>query len=100
MIRHSYQTTLATAQKVNWRIEEIIGVARSLDSSKPFMPGSLARVGPSDFLRADEKRALNQIRGAAYLGIFGQVGESILPFALDHAGPQLHGDDYRERAVQ
>jgi hypothetical protein len=52
-----------------------------------------------EFLRADEKRTLNQIRGAAYLGIFGLVEEFILPFVLDHARPQLQGDDYRVRAL-
>ena len=99
MIRYSYQATLATAQKVNWRIEDIIGGDKRLDFSKPFMPESLARVEPLDFLRADEKRTLNQIRGAAYLGIFGLVEEFILPFVLDHARPQLQGDDYRVRAL-
>ncbi len=96
---YSYQATLATAQKVNWRIEDIIGGDKRLDFSKPFMPESLARVEPFDFLRADEKRTLNQIRGAAYLGIFGLVEEFILPFVLDHARPQLQGDDYRVRAL-
>ena len=81
--RYSYQATLATAQKVNWRIEDIIGGDKRLDFSKSFMPESLARVEPLDFLRADEKRTLNQIRGAAYLGIFGLVEEFILPFVLD-----------------
>src|SRR5262249_24802546 len=64
-----------------------------------FMPESLARVEPLDFLSADEMRTLNQIRGAAYLGIFGLVEEFILPFVLDHARPQLQGDDYRVRAL-
>src|SRR5262245_63953005 len=65
--RYSYRATLATAQKVNWRIEDIIGGDKRLDFSKPFLPESLARVEPLDFLSADEKRTLNQIRGAAYL---------------------------------
>src|SRR5262245_32976278 len=99
MIGYSYQATLATAQKVNWRIEDIIGGDKRLDLSKPFWPESLARVEPLDFLRADEKRTLNQIRGAAYLGIFGLVEEFILPFVLDHARPQLAGDDWRVRAL-
>src|SRR5688572_19601761 len=99
MIRYSYQATLATAQKVNWRIEDIIGGDKRLDFLKPFMPESLARVEPLDFLRADEKRTLNQIRGAAYLAIFGLVEEFILPFVLDHARPRLQGDDYRIRAL-
>jgi hypothetical protein len=95
---YSYQATLAASQKINWRIEDIIGGDKQLDFSKPFMPESLARVGQLDFLSADEKRMLNQIRGNTYLCIFGLVEEFILPFVLDHARPQLEGDDFRTRA--
>ncbi len=96
--RYSYRATLAASQKVDWRIEDIIGGDKQLDFSKPFMPESLARVELLDFLSADEKRTLNHIRGYAYLCIFGLVEEFILPFVLDHARPRLEGDDYRTRA--
>ena len=96
---YSYQAMLVASQKVNWRIEDIIGGDKRLDFSKPFMPESLARVGLLDFLSADEKRTLNQIRGNAYLCIFGLIEEFILPFVLDHARQQLQGDDYRVRAL-
>ena len=96
---YSYQAALAASQKVNWRVEDIIGGDKRLDFSKPFMPESLARVESLDFLSADEKRTLNQIRGNAYLCIFGLVEEFILPFVMDHARPQLQGDDYRVRAL-
>src|SRR5262249_944670 len=96
---YSYQATLAASQKVNWRIEDIIGGDKQLDFTKSFMPESLARVEPLDFLSATEKRTLNQIRGHAYLSIFGLVEEFILPFLMDHARPQLQGDDYRVRAL-
>jgi hypothetical protein len=96
---YSYQATLAASQKVNWRIEDVIGGDKRLDFSKPFMPEALARVEPLGFLSADEKRILNQIRGNAYLSIFGLVEEFILPFVVDHARPLLHGDDYRARAL-
>ena len=84
---------------IHWRIEDIIGGEKKLDFRKPFMPESLARVEPLTFLNSDEKRILNQIRGNAYLSIFGLVEEFILPFVLDHARPQLSGDDYRVRAL-
>ncbi len=82
-----------------WRVEDIIGGDKRLDFHKSFMPESLARVEPLTFLNPDEKRILNQIRGNAYLSIFGLVEEFILPFVLDHARPQLQGDDYRVRAL-
>jgi hypothetical protein len=84
---------------IHWRVEDIIGGDKRLDFNKSFMPESLARVQPLTFLNPDEKRILNQIRGNAYLSIFGLVEEFILPFVLDHARPQLQGDDYRVRAL-
>lgn len=96
---YSYQSALASSQAILWRIEDIIGGDKRLDFSKSFMPETLARVEPLTFLNDDEKRTLNQIRGNAYLCIFGLVEEFILPFVLDHARPQLQGDDYRVRAL-
>ena len=96
---YSYQSVLAASEVMRWRIEDIIGGDKRLDFSKPFMPESFARVEPLGFLTDDEKLALNQIRGNAYLTIFGLVEEYILPFVLDHARPQLQGNDYRVRAL-
>ena len=96
---YTYDGTLAASQRVNWKIADIIGGEKRLDFSKPFMPESLAQVEQLTFLTDDEKRTLNQIRGKAYLTIFGIVEEFILPFVLDHARPHLSGDDYRVRAL-
>ncbi|HCA57127.1 MAG TPA: hypothetical protein DEP46_03980, partial [Blastocatellia bacterium] len=86
------------SRRVNWAIEDIIGGDKKLDFSKRLMPESLARVDGLGFLNEDEKRVLNQIRGHAYLSIFGLVEEFILPFVLDHVRPSLDKDDYRVRA--
>jgi hypothetical protein len=99
MSTYTYEATLKSSQKSSWKIEDIIGGERSLDFSLPFMPESLARTAELDFLDAREKRVLNQIRGNAYLSIFGLVEEFILPFVLDHARPQISGDDWRARAL-
>ena len=96
---YTYQSTMTSAPSIPWRIEDIIGGEKRLDFSKRFMPEALARVEALPFLNDYEKRALNQIRGNAYLCIFGLVEEFILPFVLDHARPQLEGDDYRVRAL-
>jgi hypothetical protein len=97
-LEYDYRDTIVAAQKVNWRIEDIIGGDKKLDFSKPFMPESLARVSGLSFLNDDEKRILNQIRGHAYLAIFGLAEEFILPFVIDHVRPSLDDDDYRVRA--
>jgi hypothetical protein len=96
---YSYQAALAASEVVHWRVEDIIGGEKRLDFSKPFMPEALAQIKPLTFLTKEEKRILNQIRGNAYLCIFGLVEEFILPFVLDHARQQLQGNDYRIRAL-
>src|SRR5687767_1838949 len=96
---YTYRSALAASEIIHWRVEDIIGGDKRLDFHKPFMPESLARVEELSFLTDEEKLILNQIRGNAYLSIFGLVEEFILPFVLDHARPQLSGDDYRVRAL-
>jgi hypothetical protein len=96
--QYDYRETIVVSERVNWSLEDIVGDNKRMDFSKPFMPESLARVEELPFLNADEKRILNQIRGHAYLCIFGLVEEFILPFVLDHVRPSLDKDDYRVRA--
>ena len=94
---YSYKDLLGRAERINWRVEDIIGGDKKLDFSRPFMPETFARTEPLDFLAPDAKRLLNQIRGHAYLTIFGLVEEFILPFVIDHARPFITGEDYRAR---
>ena len=96
---YSYQGALEASERIGWRVEEIIGGDKRLDFSKPFMPESLAQVRKLSFLSLEEQRTLNQIRGHEYLAMFGLVEEFILPYVVDHARPQLSGDDYRVRAL-
>lgn len=97
-ITYTYEAALAAAQRVNWRIEDIIGPEKPLDFTKHFLPESFARVDGLDFLSADEKRVLNQIRGHGYLYTFGLVEEFILPMVMDHARTDLAANDIRTRA--
>ena len=99
MTTYTYEEVLATAEKVNWKIDDVISADKRLDFSKTFMPESLAGVRKLDFLSTDEQRTLNQIRGLGYLVMFGLVEEFILPFVLDHARPRLASNDYRTRAL-
>jgi len=96
---YSYQGALEASERINWRVEDIIGGDKRLDFSKPFMPESLAQVKGVSFLTPEEQRTMNQIRGHEYLAMFGLVEEFILPYVLDHARLQLSGDDYRVRAL-
>ncbi len=96
--RDSYGALLETSQRVCWRLEDVIA-GRQLDWSRPFMPESLARTGELEFLRADERVKLNQIRGNGYLCTFGIVEEFIVPFVLDHVRDKLDRGDDRVRAL-
>jgi hypothetical protein len=96
---YSYETTLAASEVSRWRVADIIGRDKRLDFSKPFMPETFARVKPLTFLDSEQQLVLNQIRGNAYLCIFGLVEEFILPFVLDETRPQLQPDDFRTRAL-
>ena len=94
-----YEKTLKSARKANWEIEDVLGRDDRLDFSRPFMPESLARSEASRLANPAERLLLNQIRGHAYLQIFGLVEEFILPFVMDHARPALAADDWRTRAL-
>jgi hypothetical protein len=96
---YSYQSALAASERIDWKVEDLIGGNKKLDFSKPFMPESLAQVKQLAFLTPEEQLTLNQIRGHEYLAMFGLVEEFILPYVVDHTRPQLSGDDYRVRAL-
>jgi hypothetical protein len=100
-VQHAYNYTavLQDAQKINWRVDDLIGGDRRLDYSKPFLPDSLARTSELNILSDEEKLTLNQIRGATYLHLFGLVEEFILPFAVERAQDGVHGDKARVRAL-
>lgn len=96
---YSFESALAASSRVNWRVEDIIGGENKLDFTRPFLPESLAQANDIAFLTPEEQLKLNQIRGHEYLAMFGLVEEFILPFVVDHARPQLSGDDYFVRAL-
>lgn len=95
----SYKDCLARAERITWRVDELIGPDRPLDFSRAFLPEALARTEGLDFLTAAERLTLNQIRGNAYLSIFALVETFVLPFLLDHVRPSVSGESLRARAL-
>ncbi|HEX8062440.1 MAG TPA: hypothetical protein VF535_04415 [Allosphingosinicella sp.] len=94
-----FRDVLASSANAAWQIEDVLPSGAKLDFDRRFLPEAVARSDEIAFLGHDEKRVLNQIRGHEYLSLFGLVEEFILPFVLDHARPQLNGDDHRVRAL-
>src|SRR5215470_489419 len=97
--QYNFKDVLGRSERIVWRVEDLIGNGKSLDFTKPFMPETLARIEPLDFLSAAEKRTLNQIRGHTYLTMFGIIEEFIVPFVLDHVKPYINSEDYKVRAL-
>jgi hypothetical protein len=95
----NFKDVLTASARAAWQIEDVLPEGAALDFTRPFLPESIARTGAVSFLKSDERRVLNQIRGHEYLSLFGLVEEFILPFVLDHARPKLNGDDHRVRAL-
>ena len=92
MQTHTYQSLLEVSQRVNWRVDDIIGGDKSLDFSRPFLPETFARVTQLPFLSPREQLKLNHIRAHGYLAMFELVEESILPFVT----AQVEKDDGRD----
>ena len=100
MLSHDYNygSILETSQRVNWKIEDVIG-GRTFDFSRSFLPESLAGVAGIRCLNAEEKLQLNQIRGFTYLAVFGLVEEYIVPSVLDHVRREGLADSNEVRAL-
>lgn len=90
---HSYQTLLETSQRVNWRVEDIIGGQKRLDFSKPFVPEVFAGTARLSFLAPHERLALNHIRAHCYLAMFELVETFILPFISAQVGDAANDED-------
>lgn len=88
----NYERLLMISQRVNWRIEDIIGRDKPMDFTKPFLPESFARTGTLDFLSPAERLKLNQIRGYGYLAMFELVERCILP-VIEELIPSNSGQD-------
>jgi hypothetical protein len=95
----NFKDVLAVSTRAAWQIEDVLPESAQLDFARKFLPDTLARTDAAPGLTNEQRKVLNQIRGHEYLTIFGLVEEFILPFVLDHARPQLNGDDDRVRAL-
>jgi P-aminobenzoate N-oxygenase AurF len=95
----NYEATLASSLRAQWQLDDVLREDQELDFGRNFLPQSLARTGSISTLNAFEQKTLNQIAAHEYLSMFGIVEEFLLPFVVDHARPELRGDDWRIRAL-
>jgi len=96
----NYQRLFETSQRVNWRLEDLLGEGRRLDFTRPFLPETFARTEPLGFLNATEKLKLNQIRARGYLALFELVETFVVPFISDQSNDGKQADPFRAPALR
>jgi hypothetical protein len=96
----NYQDLLETSQRVNWRLEDLIGEGRRLDFTRPFLPETFAQTAPLDFLCQAEKLKLNQIRARGYLALFELVEAFVVPFISGQAEDGAGEEPFRAQALR
>jgi hypothetical protein len=74
----AYARCLAHSQKINWRIDEVLG-DRSFDSALRWLPLRLSGAPFVTCLDDEEKRVLTHVELASYAHLFGYVEEFIAP---------------------
>jgi hypothetical protein len=94
-----YKNAIEDAEKINWRINDILPNETILDFSAPFLPESLTRESQLNFLSTNEKKTLNLIRGTSYLNLFAFVEEYISSLTTYIAANSVGDDKYRLRAL-
>ncbi|WP_369060820.1 hypothetical protein ABOZ73_03695 [Caulobacter sp. 73W] len=95
----SYERLFETSQRVNWRLEDVIGPDKPMDFSMPFLPESFARTDELAFLSDAEKLKLNHIRAAGYLAMFELVERCLLPIIDEFKAPRPDDIPYRALAL-
>jgi len=95
-----YQHLLETSQRVNWRLEDLIGEGRRLDFTRPFLPETFAQTEPLGFLSPAEKLKLNQIRARGYLALFELVEAFVVPFISEQADDGAATEPFRKQALR
>ncbi|HEY0043672.1 MAG TPA: hypothetical protein VGB62_03895 [Allosphingosinicella sp.] len=83
----NFRDVLSAQAHPVWQIGDVLPEGAALDLQRPFLPEALARTGDIPFLKADQRRLLNQIRGHEYLSVFGVLEAFILPFVIGQARP-------------
>jgi hypothetical protein len=96
----NYQELFETSQRVNWRLEDLLGESRRLDFRRPFLPETFAQTAPLSFLNAAERLKLNQIRARGYLALFELVEAFVVPFISNQADDGTAAQPFRPQALR
>lgn len=98
-LSYDYKSCVEGSEKVSWTLDAVFPEGTPLDFTRPFLPEALAPTRALAFLQDDERRALNQIAGNAYLNLFAFVEEYIIATVVKHTHAELFGDHMAIRAL-
>lgn len=84
---YSYQDSLNTSLRVNWRIDDVLG-SREFDTGKRWLPSRLSAADHLEFLNEGEKIKMTHVEMGSYAHLFGYVEEFIAPKMTDLACEQ------------
>jgi hypothetical protein len=98
-LAYDYKSCIESSEKISWKLDEVFPEGTRLDFARPFLPEALAPTKSLSFLSVDERRALNQIAGNAYLNLFAFLEEYILATVLKHSYAEMFGDHVAIRAL-
>ncbi len=93
-VDYDYARALDGSIHRSWTVDDVFQ-GRTFDFTRRFLPERIAGVDSITCLDADEKRALNQIRGNSYCHLFAFVEEYIVPMVLTNASRDVYGDETR-----
>lgn len=91
---------VAAAERVRWRLDDVLPPGSRFDFTRLFMPEALAgTLALEAELDAPALATLNHIRAHGYLGLFGLVEEAIVPFVVSHLKERLEAPLPEQRAL-
>jgi hypothetical protein len=94
-----YASCVRASERIAWKLDDIFPPDKKLDFTRPFLPESITHIEQLAFLSPDERLALNQISGNAYLYLFYFVEEYIIASTVQHAQAEMFGDPVALRAL-
>jgi hypothetical protein len=95
----TYETVIATSERVAWRIEDLLAVDTPLSFDRAHLPEALAGLSKISCLDEKTKQKLNHIRGHSYMNLFAFVEEYIIAQTVRHAEAEMFGDHDAVRAL-
>ena len=91
-VSYDYNTAIQNSIKVAWKLEDVFPKTTKLNFSRPHLPDALTGIAELNCLGAEEKLALNHLRGNSYMNLYNFVEEYIIAQVVEHTQAEMFGD--------